>query len=173
KDAVKAQKPNAPLRIAKGSAGRQGPFAPIEDATAPIRAGKMIIVIDDENRENEGDLTIAAEKVTPDVINFMATHGRGLICMQMTAERLDELQITLMVDKNTAPLNTAFTVSIEARKGVSTGISAADRAATVLTAIHPDTKSSDLARPGHMLPLRARQGGVLVRAGQTEAAVDL
>jgi 3,4-dihydroxy 2-butanone 4-phosphate synthase/GTP cyclohydrolase II len=162
----------ARLRIAKG-ARHKGPFAPIEDAIAAIARGEMVIVVDDEDRENEGDLTIAAEKVTPDVINFMATHGRGLICMPMTAERLDELEIPLMVDKNTAPLNTAFTVSIEARKGVSTGISAADRAATVLTAIDPKTKASDLTRPGHMLPLRARQGGVLVRAGQTEAAVDL
>jgi 3,4-dihydroxy 2-butanone 4-phosphate synthase/GTP cyclohydrolase II len=162
----------AKLRIAKGARAKS-PFAPIEAAIEAIRRGEMVIVVDDEDRENEGDLTIAAEKVTPDVINFMATHGRGLICMPMTEARLDELEIPLMVDKNTTPLNTAFTVSIEARKGVSTGISAADRAATVLTAIHPDTKPTDLARPGHMLPLRARQGGVLVRAGQTEAAVDL
>jgi 3,4-dihydroxy 2-butanone 4-phosphate synthase / GTP cyclohydrolase II len=162
----------AKLRIAKG-ARPKSPFAPIEAAIEAIRRGEMVIVVDDEDRENEGDLTIAAEKVTPDVINFMATHGRGLICMPMTEDRLDELEIPLMVDKNTTPLNTAFTVSIEARKGVSTGISAADRAATVLTAIHPETKPTDLARPGHMLPLRARQGGVLVRAGQTEAAVDL
>src|SRR5512145_2493389 len=163
---------SAKLRIAKG-ARRKGPFAPIEAAIEAIRRGQMVIVVDDEDRENEGDLTIAAEKITPDAINFMATHGRGLICMPMTEERLDELEIPLMVGKNTTPLHTAFTVSIEARKGVSTGISAADRAATVLTAIHPTTKPSDLARPGHMLPLRARQGGVLVRAGQTEAAVDL
>jgi 3,4-dihydroxy 2-butanone 4-phosphate synthase/GTP cyclohydrolase II len=162
----------AKLRIAKG-ARPKSPFAPIEAAIEAIRRGEMVIVVDDEDRENEGDLTIAAEKVTPDVINFMATHGRGLICMPMTEDRLDELEIPLMVDKNTTPLNTAFTVSIEARKGVSTGISAADRAATVLTAIRPETKPTDLARPGHMLPLRARQGGVLVRAGQTEAAVDL
>ncbi len=162
----------AKLRIAKGSRSK-GPFATIDAAIEAIGRGEMVIVVDDEDRENEGDLTIAAEKVTPDAINFMATHGRGLICMPMTAERLDELEIPLMVDKNTAPLNTAFTVSIEARKGVSTGISAADRAATILTAIDPKTRSSDLARPGHMLPLRAREGGVLVRAGQTEAAVDL
>ena len=141
----------------------------IEDA----QNGRMFILVDDEDRENEGDLTIAAEKVTPDVINFMATHGRGLICMPMTGERLDELEIPLQVDKNTTPLHTAFTVSIEARKGVSTGISAADRAATIHAAIDPATKPSDLARPGHMFPLRARDGGVLVRAGQTEAAVDL
>ena len=163
---------SAKLRIAKG-ARMKSPFAPIDAAIDAIRRGEMVIVVDDEDRENEGDLTIAAEKITPEVINFMATHGRGLICMPMTEDRLDELEIPLMVDKNTTPLNTAFTVSIEARKGVSTGISAADRSATVLTAIHPDTKPTDLARPGHMLPLRARQGGVLVRAGQTEAAVDL
>jgi 3,4-dihydroxy 2-butanone 4-phosphate synthase/GTP cyclohydrolase II len=165
-------KPAKTLRIAKG-ARSSGPFAPIESAVDAIRRGEMVIVVDDEDRENEGDLTIAAEKVTPDVINFMATHGRGLICMPMTGERLDQLDIPLQVDRNTTPLNTAFTVSIEARRGVSTGISAADRAATVLAAIDPRTKPSDLARPGHMFPLRARDGGVLVRAGQTEAAVDL
>jgi 3,4-dihydroxy 2-butanone 4-phosphate synthase/GTP cyclohydrolase II len=160
------------LRIAKGARGRSV-FAPIDDAIAAIRRGEMVIVVDDEDRENEGDLTIAAEKVTPDAINFMATHGRGLICMPMTGARLDELEIPLQVDKNTTPLHTAFTVSIEARKGVSTGISAADRAATVRAAIDPKTQPADLARPGHMFPLRARDGGVLVRAGQTEAAVDL
>jgi 3,4-dihydroxy 2-butanone 4-phosphate synthase / GTP cyclohydrolase II len=163
---------SAQLRIAKGARAK-GPFAPIEDAVAAIARGEMVIVVDDEDRENEGDLTIAAEKVTPEAINFMATHGRGLICMPMTGERLDELEIPLQVDKNTTPLHTAFTVSIEARQGVSTGISAADRSATVLAAINPRTKPSDLARPGHMFPLRARPGGVLVRAGQTEAAVDL
>ncbi len=162
----------AKLTIAKGARAK-GPFAPIDAAVAAIKRGDMVIVVDDEDRENEGDLTIAAEKVTPEVINFMAARGRGLICMPMTGDRLDELEIPLMVDKNTTPLNTAFTVTIEARKGVSTGISAADRAATILTAIHSHTKPSDLARPGHMLPLRAREGGVLVRAGQTEAAVDL
>jgi 3,4-dihydroxy 2-butanone 4-phosphate synthase/GTP cyclohydrolase II len=160
------------LRIAKG-ARSNGPFAAIEDAVAAIARGEMVIVCDDEDRENEGDLTIAAEKVTPEVINFMATHGRGMICMPMTGERLDELDIPMMVDKNTTPLHTAFTVTIEAKKGVSTGISAADRAVTVLTAIDPATRPSDLARPGHTMPLRAREGGVLVRAGQTEAAVDL
>ena len=160
------------LRIAKG-ARPPGPFAPIDVAVDAIRRGGMVIVVDDEDRENEGDLTIAAEKVTPEAINFMATHGRGLICMPMTGERLDELEIPLQVDKNTTPLHTAFTVSIEARRGISTGISAADRAATVRAAIDPATKPSDLARPGHMFPLRARAGGVLVRAGQTEAAVDL
>jgi 3,4-dihydroxy 2-butanone 4-phosphate synthase / GTP cyclohydrolase II len=160
------------LRIAKGARAKSV-FADIDDAIAAIRDGKMVIVVDDEDRENEGDLTIAAEKVTPEVINFMATHGRGLICMPMTGARLDELEIPLQVDKNTTPLHTAFTVSIEARKGVSTGISAADRSATVAAAIHPNTQPGDLARPGHMFPLRARDGGVLVRAGQTEAAVDL
>ncbi len=133
----------------------------------------MIIVVDDEDRENEGDLTIAASAVTPDVINFMARHGRGLICMPMTGARLDELEIPLMVTQNTARFETAFCVSIEARHRTSTGISAADRAATVPAAIDPATKPDDLARPGHMFPLRAREGGVLVRAGQTEAAVDL
>jgi 3,4-dihydroxy 2-butanone 4-phosphate synthase / GTP cyclohydrolase II len=160
------------LRIAKGARGRSA-FAPIDDAIEAIRRGEIVIVADDEGRENEGDLTIAAEKVTADAINFMATHGRGLICMPMTGGRLDELEIPLQVDKNTTPLNTAFTVSIEARRGVSSGISAADRAATVKAAIHPHTKPGDLARPGHMFPLRARDGGVLVRAGHTEAAVDL
>lgn len=151
----------------------QGPFARIEDAIAAIRAGKMIIVIDDKDRENEGDLTIAASAVTPDVINFMATYGRGLICMPMTEQRLDELEVPLMVTQNTALFNTAFCVSIEARHRTSTGISAADRANTVLASIDPSTLPADLSRPGHMFPLRARDGGVLVRAGQTEAVVDL
>jgi 3,4-dihydroxy 2-butanone 4-phosphate synthase/GTP cyclohydrolase II len=133
----------------------------------------MIIVVDDEDRENEGDLTVAAEKVTPDIINFMATEGRGLICMPMTEERLDELDIPQMVPQNTAQFQTAFCVSIEAKYVTSTGISTADRAATVLAAIDPKTRPGDLARPGHMFPLKARDGGVLVRAGQTEAAVDL
>ncbi len=150
-----------------------GPFSPIEDAVAAIKAGRMIVVIDDEDRENEGDLTIAASKITPDAINFMATYGRGLICLSMTGERLDQLDIPLMVERNTTPFKTAFCVSIEARKHVSTGISAADRSATVRAAIDPKTQPGDLARPGHMFPLRARDGGVMVRAGQTEAAVDL
>ena len=154
-------------------ATRRTPFATIEEAVDAIRAGQMVIVVDDEDRENEGDLTIAAEKITPEVINFMATHGRGLICMPMTAERLDELELPLMVNQNTTPFKTAFCVSIEAKHSVSTGISASDRAATVLAAIDAKTKPSDLARPGHMFPLRARTGGVMVRAGQTEAAVDL
>ncbi len=152
---------------------RPGPFAPIEDAVAAIRAGKMIIVVDDEDRENEGDLTIAAEKVTPDIINFMARHGRGLICLSMTPERLDELEVPLMVAENTSQFHTAFCVPFEAKGRTTTGISAADRAMTVLTAIDPATKPADLARPGHMFPLRSRVGGVIVRAGQTEAAVDL
>jgi 3,4-dihydroxy 2-butanone 4-phosphate synthase/GTP cyclohydrolase II len=160
------------LRIAKGSK-KGSPFATIEDAVQAIRDGRMIIVVDDEDRENEGDLTIAAEKITPEAINFMARYGRGLICLSMTGERLDQLEIPLMVEKNTTTFNTAFCVSIEAKHGTSTGISAADRASTVLAAIDPGTKPSDLSRPGHMFPLRARDGGVMVRAGQTEAAVDL
>jgi 3,4-dihydroxy 2-butanone 4-phosphate synthase/GTP cyclohydrolase II len=133
----------------------------------------MVIVVDDADRENEGDLTIAAEKITPEAINFMARHGRGLICLPMTPERLDELEIPLMVSQNTARFSTAFCVSIEAKGSTTTGISARDRAATVLAAINPATRPQDLCRPGHMFPLRARTGGVLVRAGQTEAAVDL
>ncbi len=150
-----------------------GLFAPIEQAVEAIRSGEMVIVVDDEDRENEGDLTIAAERVTPEAINFMARYGRGLICMPLTGERLDELQLPLMVQENTSQFETAFAVSIEARDVTSTGISAADRAATVRAAIDPATRPADLARPGHMFPLRARRGGVLVRAGQTEAAVDL
>ncbi len=149
------------------------PFARVEDAVAAIRDGQMVIVVDDEDRENEGDLTIAASAVTPDLINFMAQYGRGLICMPMTGQRLDELDVPLMVSQNTARFDTAFCVSIEARGRTSTGISASDRAATVLAAIDPATRPADLLRPGHMFPLRAREGGVLVRAGQTEAAVDL
>ena len=148
-------------------------FAPIDEAVSAIRDGRMIIVVDDEDRENEGDLTIAAEKITPEAINFMMTHGRGLICLPMTEERLAELDLPQMVPQNTSSFGTAFTVPIEAKGVTSTGISAADRAATVLAAIDPKTRPSDLARPGHMFPLQARNGGVLVRAGQTEAAVDL
>ncbi len=150
-------------------------LASIEDAIQDFRAGKFVIIVDDEARENEGDLCIAAEKVTPEAINFMARHGRGLICLPLTGERLDQLQIPLMVQEtdNTSTHGTAFTVSIEARRGITTGISAADRAATILTAIHSHTRPEDLARPGHIFPLRAREGGVLVRAGQTEASVDL
>jgi 3,4-dihydroxy 2-butanone 4-phosphate synthase / GTP cyclohydrolase II len=152
---------------------KKSPFASISDAVEAIRRGGMVIVVDDEDRENEGDLTIAAEKVTPEVINFMARHGRGLICLPMTEDRLAELDIPQMVAENTARFDTAFCVSIEAKYKTSTGISAADRAATVLAAIDPATRPGDLARPGHMFPLKARRGGVLVRAGQTEAAVDL
>src|SRR5512136_474632 len=151
------------------------PFSSIPEALEHFRAGRMIVVVDDEDRENEGDLTIAAEKVTPEAINFMVRHGRGLVCLPMTGERLDELRIPLMVhdEQNSARFGTAFCVPIEARQGTTTGISAADRAKTVLAAIDPLTKPEDLARPGHMFPLRARSGGVLQRAGQTEAAVDL
>jgi len=151
----------------------KSPFAPIEEAVDVFRDGRTIIVVDDEDRENEGDLTVAAEKVTPEIINFMAREGRGLICMPMTERRLEELDIPQMVPQNTARFETAFCVSIEAKYKTSTGISAADRAATVLAAIDPKTRPGDLARPGHMFPLKARDGGVLVRAGQTEAAVDL
>jgi 3,4-dihydroxy 2-butanone 4-phosphate synthase / GTP cyclohydrolase II len=148
-------------------------FAPIEEAIDAIREGEMIIVVDDEDRENEGDLTIAAEKITPAAINFMMTHGRGLICMPMTEERLQQLDLPQMVPQNTSNFGTAFTVSIEAKGLTTTGISASDRAATVLAAIDPKTRPTDLSRPGHTFPLQARNGGVLVRAGQTEAAVDL
>jgi len=149
------------------------PLAEIEDAVADFRDGRFVIIVDDENRENEGDLTIAAERVTPEAINFMARHGRGLICLAITGRRLDELHIPMMVQENTSPLGTAFTVSVEARHGVTTGISAADRATTIKTMVDPRTRPEDLVRPGHTFPLRARDGGVLVRAGQTEASVDL
>ena len=149
------------------------PFASIEEAAADLREGRMIIIVDDEDRENEGDLACAAELVTPEIINFMATHARGLICMPLTEERCDELHLTMQVADNTSFLGTAFTVSVEARKGVTTGISAADRATTILTAVDPKTRPQDLARPGHVFPLRAKRGGVLVRPGQTEAVVDL
>jgi 3,4-dihydroxy 2-butanone 4-phosphate synthase/GTP cyclohydrolase II len=147
----------------------------IEEAIADIKQGKMVILVDDEDRENEGDLTMAAEKVTPEAINFMATHGRGLICLSLTAGRLAELRLPQMVEdiENTSGFGTAFTVSIEARQGVTTGISAADRATTILTAINPKTRPEDLVRPGHVFPLRARAGGVLERPGQTEGSVDL
>src|SRR4051794_38244216 len=144
-------------------------FASIQEAIEDTRAGRMLVVVDDEDHENEGDLTIAAEKVTPEVINFMAMHGRGLICLTLTPERCDALRLPLMSPQNTSVFGTAFCEAIDAREGVTTGISAADRTKTILTAIHPGTKPSDLARPGHMFPLRAREGGVLVRAGQTEA----
>ena len=151
------------------------PFSSIPEAIEDIRAGRMVVVVDDEDRENEGDLTLAAEKVTPEAINFMARYGRGLICLPMTGERLDQLRIPLMVrdEQNDAKFGTAFCVPIEAKQGTTTGISAPDRARTVLAAIDPATRPADLARPGHMFPLRAMPGGVLQRSGQTEAAVDL
>ena len=147
--------------------------AKMEDAIEDIRQGKMVILVDDEDRENEGDLTMAAEKVTPEAINFMARYGRGLICLTLTGEKCDRLSLPPMVSSNTSSFGTAFTVSIEAKKGVTTGISAADRAHTILTAVANDAKAEDLARPGHVFPLRAKTGGVLVRAGQTEGSVDL
>src|SRR6059058_5548657 len=149
----------------------KSPFATVEEAVEEIRQGRMIVLIDDEDRENEGDLAMAAEKITPEVINFMAKYGRGLICMPLTEDRCDELHLPLMSPINTSAHGTAFTESIDARVGVTTGISASDRAVTILTAIDPKTKPQDLARPGHIFPLRARHGGVLVRAGQTEASV--
>ncbi len=145
----------------------------IEEAIEDIKAGKMVILVDDEDRENEGDLTIAAEKVTPEAINFMAKYGRGLICLSLTEEQVEKLKLPMMVSENTSTFGTAFTVSIDAREGVTTGISAADRATTILTAIAEDAKTEDLVRPGHVFPLRARKGGVLVRTGQTEGSVDL
>lgn len=165
--------PRLPAR--QSARSRRSPFASIDEAVAAFRRGEVIIVVDDADRENEGDLTIAAEKVTPAAINFMMTHGRGLICLPMTAERLDTLQIPLQVpaQQNSTQFETAFCIGIEAKKGTTTGISAADRATTIRTAIAPKTTAADLARPGHVFPLRARDGGVLVRAGQTEAAVDL
>lgn len=150
-----------------------GPFATPEEGIAEIAAGRMLIVVDDEGRENEGDFLMAAEAVTPEAINFMATHGRGLICMPLTGERLDELQIPPMTDRNTSEQGTAFHVSIGAKGRITTGISAADRAATVQAAVDPTTRPDDISRPGHVFPLRARAGGVLERAGHTEAAVDL
>jgi 3,4-dihydroxy 2-butanone 4-phosphate synthase/GTP cyclohydrolase II len=151
----------------------ESPFATIEAAAEELRQGRFVVIVDDEDRENEGDLVLSAEKVTPEKINFMAKEGRGLICLALTGERCDELELPLMVEENTSNFGTAFTVSIEARGRTTTGISAADRAATVLAAIDPKTRPSDLLRPGHMFPLRAQAGGVLKRAGQTEASVDL
>jgi 3,4-dihydroxy 2-butanone 4-phosphate synthase/GTP cyclohydrolase II len=149
------------------------PLAKIEDVLEDIRQGKMVILVDDEDRENEGDLTMAAEMVTPEAINFMARFGRGLICLSMTAEKCDSLKLPPMVQSNSSSFGTAFTISIEAKQGVTTGISAADRAHTILTAVADNARPDDLARPGHVFPLRARAGGVLVRAGQTEGSVDL
>ena len=149
------------------------PIATIDEAVAEIRDGRMIIIVDDEDRENEGDLVCAAEKITPEIINFMARHARGLICLPLTEDRCDELHLTTQVADNTSYLGTAFTVSIDARRGISTGISAADRATTILVAVDPASRPQDLARPGHIFPLRAKSGGVLVRPGQTEASVDM
>ena len=148
-------------------------FTSIPEALEDFRAGRMLVVVDDEDRENEGDLTVAAERVTPDIINFMATYGRGLICLALSAAKCDQLQLPLMSPINTSKFNTAFCEAIDAAFGVTTGISAADRAHTIRVAIDSQAQQSDLARPGHVFPLRAREGGVLVRAGQTEAAVDL
>jgi 3,4-dihydroxy 2-butanone 4-phosphate synthase/GTP cyclohydrolase II len=165
------------LRVSRGElcpATKAVKFAEIEKSLRELRAGRMIVIADDEDRENEGDLVIAAEMVTPEVINFMATHARGLICLAMTGERLDQLELGPMVLHNTANLGTAFTVSIDARgRGVTTGISSYDRAQTVLAAVDPRTRPEELARPGHVFPLRARPDGVLERRGQTEASVDL
>ena len=146
---------------------------PVELAVKAVKDGRLIIIVDDEDRENEGDLMVAAEKVTPDIINFMAMHGRGLICLPLTKKRLKELELPLMVADNTASFKTAFTVSVDAQKGVTTGISAHDRSHTIRVVADPDTKPSDLARPGHIFPLEAKDGGVLERAGQTEASVDI
>lgn len=163
-------------RRKKSGAGRsRGPFSTVDEAIAQFRAGRFVIITDDEDRENEGDICLPSQFITPEAINFLAKYGRGLICAALTGERLDKLGVPLMVnqDSNTAPLGTAFTVSVEARSGVSTGISAADRARTVHVLIDPESTPEDLVSPGHMFPLRARDGGVLVRAGQTEASVDL
>src|SRR6476646_7720356 len=149
------------------------PFTDVPAAIEEIRAGRMVVVVDDQDRENEGDLTLAAEKVTPEAINFMAKYGRGLICVAMTGERRDHLRIGMMTSENTSPYGTAFCESVEARDGVTTGISAHDRARTIQVAIDPASRAADLVRPGHVFPLCARKGGVLVRAGQTEASVDL
>ena len=148
-------------------------FSKVEEAIEDIRQGRILIVVDDEDRENEGDLVMAADRVTPDAVNFMAKHGRGLICAPLTGERLDELKIAMMVSDNTAPMGTAFTVTVDARRGVTTGTSAYDRAVTIRTLVDPQMRAEDLTRPGHILPLRAMPGGVLRRAGHTEAAIDL
>ena len=148
-------------------------FENVHQAIAAMRAGKMVILVDDEDRENEGDLCIAAEKITPQAINFMACHGRGLICLTLTAERLQQLDIPMMVTQNSSTYKTALTVSVEAREGVTTGISAADRTRTIRVALDPAATPHDLVRPGHMFPLKARSGGVLERPGQTEGSVDL
>ena len=166
---------NRKLQLAKGARGsrRRSPFASIEDGLAAIRNGQIIVVVDDQDRENEGDLTMAASKVTPEAINFMVKHGRGLVCLAMTPDRLDHLEIPLEVSDNSSPRETAMCVSIDAKSGTSTGVSASDRAKTIRVAIDPKAEPRHLTRPGHVFPLRARPGGVMVRAGHTEAAVDL
>jgi 3,4-dihydroxy 2-butanone 4-phosphate synthase / GTP cyclohydrolase II len=170
---MKARRAFPELFAPEPAKGKTGNMATIEAAIADVKAGKFVIVVDDESRENEGDLIMAAEKVTPEAINFMAVHARGLICAPMTGERLDALKIPLMVTENTSAHTTAFTISVEAKHGVTTGISAADRATTIKTLIDPKSKPEDIARPGHIFPLRAKDGGVLVRAGHTETTVDL
>src|SRR2546428_12667589 len=157
--------------IPRGNA--MNPFATIEEGLEEIRQGRIILVVDDEDRENEGDLVMAADKATPEAVNFMATHGRGLICVPMTGERLDDLKLGMMVSENTAPMATAFTITVDARRGVTTGTSAYDRAVTIRTLVDPQMRAEDLTVPGHIFPLRAKDGGVLRRAGHTEAAVDL
>src|SRR5436190_2823964 len=152
---------------------KQAPFATVEEAIEDIREGKFVVVVDAADRENEGDLTIAAQFATPEAVNFMTKEGRGLICLCLSEDRCDELGLRQMTDRNETPYGTAFTISVEAREGVTTGISAPDRSHTIQVAIDPDAKPDDLVQPGHVFPLRARDGGVLVRAGQTEAAVDL
>ena len=161
------------LSLVTPKSSAAGPIASVPEIVDELRQGNVVVLVDDEDRENEGDLTMAAEMVTPEAINFMARFGRGLICLTMTAEKCDQLNLPLMVSSNTSSFGTAFTVSIEAKKGVTTGISAADRAHTILTAVADNSRPEDLARPGHIFPLRAKKGGVLVRAGQTEAIVDL
>lgn len=151
----------------------KGAFSSIEDAIEDVRQGKMIVIVDDEDRENEGDLMIASDKVTPEAVNFMAKYGRGLICLALTEERTRELGLSMMVENNQSPFETPFTISIDARNGITTGISAADRATTIQTAVDPKANQHDLVKPGHIFPLRAREGGVLVRMGQTEASVDI
>ena len=157
----------------KGAGRRRDGFGTVDEAIEAFKAGRMVIVVDDEDRENEGDLAIAAENVTADAINFMARYGRGLVCLSMTGERLDQLEIPMIVNENTSRFETAFCVPIDVKQGTTTGISAADRAATILAALDPESEPRDFAKPGHISPLRARDGGVLVRAGQTEASVDL
>jgi 3,4-dihydroxy 2-butanone 4-phosphate synthase/GTP cyclohydrolase II len=161
------------VSVEVAAVGRTAPFATVEEAIEDVRQGRFVVVVDDEDRENEGDLTIAAQFATPEAINFMATHARGLICVCLTEERCDQLALRPMTDRNEAPLGTAFTVSVEAREGVTTGISAHDRSHTIQVAIKPDARADDLVQPGHVFPLRAKPGGVLERVGQTEAAVDL